>query len=80
MRPSAALWRALGQAELKRGDATAAIAAFDEALRRDPTDGETHYNQGVALQTARHPRRLHAPTSGRWRFGPISTPPISIWA
>lgn len=49
-----ALWRALGQAELKRGDATAAVAAFDEALKRAPTDAETHYNQGVALQTARH--------------------------
>jgi tetratricopeptide (TPR) repeat protein len=52
---SASLWRALGQAELKRGDATAAVAAFDEALERDVTHGETHYNHGVALQTARHP-------------------------
>ena len=52
---SAALWRALGQAELARGEADAAIAAFDEALKRDPANGEAHYNQGVALQTARLP-------------------------
>ena len=52
---SAALWRALGQAELARGEADAAIAAFDEALKREPADGETHYNHGVALQTARLP-------------------------
>ncbi|MGE5171588.1 MAG: tetratricopeptide repeat protein, partial [Rudaea sp.] len=49
---SAALWRALGQAELARGDAAAAITAFEQALQRDPADGETHYNHGVALQTA----------------------------
>jgi tetratricopeptide (TPR) repeat protein len=48
----AALWRALGQAELARGDATAAIEAFEQALQREAGDGETHYNHGVALQTA----------------------------
>ncbi|HEX6795811.1 MAG TPA: tetratricopeptide repeat protein [Casimicrobiaceae bacterium] len=46
-----ALWRALGQAELARGDAPAAVAAFEQALARDATDGEAHYNHGVALQS-----------------------------
>jgi predicted O-linked N-acetylglucosamine transferase (SPINDLY family) len=50
-----ALLRALGRAELDRGDASAAAVAFDEALKRDRTDAETHYNHGVALQTARRP-------------------------
>ncbi|MGE5667452.1 MAG: tetratricopeptide repeat protein [Betaproteobacteria bacterium] len=46
----AALWSALGDAELKRGDGAAAAAAFDQALRLDPVNGQTHYNHGVALQ------------------------------
>jgi protein O-GlcNAc transferase len=50
---SASLWRALAQAELERGEGMTAAAAFDEALKREPSDAETHYNQGVALQTAR---------------------------
>ena len=32
----------------------AAAAAFAEALQRDPTHGETHYNHGVALQKTRN--------------------------
>ena len=50
---SALLWRALGQAELKRRDGDAAARAFVEALKRDPGHGETHYNHGVALQMTR---------------------------
>ncbi|MEO8538042.1 MAG: hypothetical protein ABI533_10970, partial [Betaproteobacteria bacterium] len=50
---SPGLWRALGQAELKRNAPQAAITAFAEALLRDPAHGETHYNHGVALQMAR---------------------------
>ena len=46
-----ALWRALGQAELARGDAPAAVKAFEQALARDATDAETHYNHGVAWQS-----------------------------
>ena len=46
-----ALWRALGLAELARRDAVAASEAFERALALVPTDGETHYNYGVALQT-----------------------------
>ena len=52
-RDSTPLWRTIGHAELARGDAPAAVAAVEEALRRDLTDAETHYNHGVALQTAR---------------------------
>jgi len=46
-----ALWRALGQAELMRGNAAAAVTAFEQALARDATDAEAHYNHGVALQS-----------------------------
>jgi predicted O-linked N-acetylglucosamine transferase (SPINDLY family) len=49
----ARLWRALGEIELARGDAEAALSALDTALMRDSEDGETHYTHGVALQTAR---------------------------
>lgn len=44
------LWRQLGHAELARQDGDAAVRAFTRALALEPTDGETHYNQGVALQ------------------------------
>jgi predicted O-linked N-acetylglucosamine transferase (SPINDLY family) len=47
----AALWRALGLAELARQNALAAVDAFAKALQLDPSDGLTHYNEGVALQT-----------------------------
>ncbi|MGH8851883.1 MAG: tetratricopeptide repeat protein, partial [Casimicrobiaceae bacterium] len=47
---AAALWRALGLAELGRGQGRPAHAAFDRALASDPGDAETHYNRGVALQ------------------------------
>jgi predicted O-linked N-acetylglucosamine transferase (SPINDLY family) len=50
-----ALWRALGQAELARSDAQAAVAAFAQALARDPADADAHYNHGVALQSMRNP-------------------------
>jgi len=50
---SALLWRTLGRARLKEEDAHAALQAFNEALKRDVTHGETHYNHGVALQMAR---------------------------
>ncbi|MGH8799690.1 MAG: tetratricopeptide repeat protein, partial [Casimicrobiaceae bacterium] len=47
---AAALWRALGLAELGHGHGRPARAAFDRALASDPGDAETHYNRGVALQ------------------------------
>jgi predicted O-linked N-acetylglucosamine transferase (SPINDLY family) len=47
-----ALWRALGNAALKRRDGARAAAAFAEVLARDPADAEAHYNHGVALQMA----------------------------
>ncbi len=50
----ARLLRVLGQAHLARRDGTAAAGAFARALQADMTDGETHYNQGVALQMCRH--------------------------
>ncbi|HEX8741097.1 MAG TPA: tetratricopeptide repeat protein, partial [Casimicrobiaceae bacterium] len=53
---SAPLWRALGQAELVRGDASAAADAFAEALARTADHAETHYNHGVALQRQGHVR------------------------
>ncbi|TMH00535.1 MAG: tetratricopeptide repeat protein [Betaproteobacteria bacterium] len=46
-----ALLRALGLAELARHDPAAARVAFEQALALAPTDGETHYNHGVSLQT-----------------------------
>ena len=46
----AGLLRALGLAHLARRDGAAAAAAFLRALMFAPTDGETHYNHGVALQ------------------------------
>jgi tetratricopeptide (TPR) repeat protein len=47
------LLRALGRAHLARHDGAAAAAAFAQALNIDMTDGETHYNHGVALQMQR---------------------------
>ncbi|MHB8496166.1 MAG: O-linked N-acetylglucosamine transferase family protein [Casimicrobiaceae bacterium] len=47
---SAALWRALGGADLVQRDAAGAVAAFGEAIAREPDNAEAHYNQGVALQ------------------------------
>ena len=44
----------LGHAHLARRDGTAAADAFARALQADMTDGETHYNLGVALQMRRH--------------------------
>lgn len=49
----AALWRVLGLAQLARGDGEKAAAVFEHALVFDMTDGETHYNHGVALQMQR---------------------------
>ena len=47
-------WRALRRRRSSRAAmARAAATAFDAALARDPADGETHYNHGVALQMAR---------------------------
>jgi tetratricopeptide (TPR) repeat protein len=46
-----ASWRALGLCELARHDPSAAKLAFEHALELDATDGQTHYNHGVALQT-----------------------------
>ena len=49
----AALLRAAGMAQLAARDGAAAVAAFERALLLEPTDGETHYNHGVALQLSR---------------------------
>jgi len=48
---SAALWHALGLAELARQRYSLAVDAFVEALKLEPNDGLTHYNHGVALQS-----------------------------
>ncbi|MEP6656400.1 MAG: tetratricopeptide repeat protein [Betaproteobacteria bacterium] len=48
-----ALWRVFGLTHLARGDGQAAAAIFEQALLLDMTDGETHYNHGVALQMQR---------------------------
>ena len=48
-----ALLRAAGTAWLAARDGAAAVAAFERALLIEPTDGETHYNHGVALQMVR---------------------------
>jgi predicted O-linked N-acetylglucosamine transferase (SPINDLY family) len=48
---SVALLRACGLAWLATGDGGRAASFFEAALAREPADGETHYNLGVALQT-----------------------------
>jgi predicted O-linked N-acetylglucosamine transferase (SPINDLY family) len=47
---SASLWRALGQAELARGEGAAAAPAFAQALALEPDHADSHYNHGVAMQ------------------------------
>ncbi len=44
--------RALGQAQLAHRNGAAAATEFAAALAIDPTDGETHFHHGVALQMA----------------------------
>ncbi|MEP7275191.1 MAG: tetratricopeptide repeat protein [Betaproteobacteria bacterium] len=51
--PPAGLLRALGAARLAASDGDGAAALFEGALSREPIDGETHYNHGVALQMQR---------------------------
>lgn len=51
--PPAALLRAWGAARLAARDGDGAAALFEHALSREPIDGETHYNHGVALQMQR---------------------------
>ena len=46
-------YRLLGQVELQAHDGASAAQAFAAALALDPTDAETHYNHGVALQMQR---------------------------
>src|SRR5213079_1513928 len=53
--PGAALLRAWGAARLAARDGAGAAERFEAALAREPIDGETHYNHGVALQM----QRLH---------------------
>jgi len=53
--PPAALLRAWGAARLAARDGAGAAERFEAALAREPIDGETHYNHGVALQM----QRLH---------------------
>src|SRR5262249_55525674 len=50
-RGEVSLWRALGLAELAQQRYASAVDAFAEALALEPSDGLTHYNQGVALQS-----------------------------
>jgi len=47
------LLRSLGLAELARHDARLALEAFAAALAIAPTDAQTHFNHGVALQSLR---------------------------
>ena len=49
-RQARARLRNRGLAYLARGNLDAAIADFDEALRLDPADADTHVNRGTALQ------------------------------
>ena len=49
----AALLRAWGLAELALRHGATAAELFARALVQEPTDGDTHYNQGVALQMQR---------------------------
>ena len=51
--PATALLRAWGAARLAARDGQGAAQRFEAALARDPTDAETHYNHGVALQMLR---------------------------
>ena len=51
--PPPALLRAFGSAALLARDGERAAAMFEAALTREPVDGETHYNHGVALQMQR---------------------------
>jgi predicted O-linked N-acetylglucosamine transferase (SPINDLY family) len=46
--------RAAGHAWLALRDGARAAARFERALALEPTDGETHYNHGVALQMQHH--------------------------
>ena len=77
--PPAALLRAWGSARLAAHDGAGAGELFEAALAREPQDGETHYNHGVALQmqrrnvdAARAYQRALAfrPGSHRGRFQP----------
>jgi predicted O-linked N-acetylglucosamine transferase (SPINDLY family) len=51
--PAPALLRAWGSARLAARDGAGAALRFEAALAREPQDGETHYNHGVALQMQR---------------------------
>lgn len=51
--PPAGLLRSWGRAELGLHLGAAAAERFERALALDPTDGDTHYNHGVALQMQR---------------------------
>ena len=51
--PATALLRAWAAARLAARDGQGAAQRFEAALARDPTDAETHYNHGVALQMLR---------------------------
>jgi protein O-GlcNAc transferase len=51
--PPPALLRAFGSASLAAHDGARAAGWFEAALLREPIDGETHYNHGVALQLQR---------------------------
>jgi len=51
--PPATLLRAWGAARLAARDGDGAATLFEAALSREPIDGETHYNHGVALQMQR---------------------------
>jgi predicted O-linked N-acetylglucosamine transferase (SPINDLY family) len=51
--PQPGLLRTWGLAELAMRNGAAAGALFEHVLALDPTDGESHYNHGVALQMQR---------------------------
>lgn len=45
-------WRLIGKLELKRGNATAAMAALNHALELAPSDAAVHFDLGELLETS----------------------------
>lgn len=56
-----AAWYNLGTARLAAGEAAGAVAAFEEALRREPSDADAKYNLEVALRRLEEERRKLLP-------------------
>ena len=56
-----ASWYNLGTAKLAADDAAGAVAAFEEALRREPSDADAKHNLEVALRRLEEERRKLLP-------------------